>query len=263
MPPYLKDRHKQRRGFVLRLKIYGFIVLFFILIAGPAYAIFYSPVFRIKEIKTDFSGGEPMPALANDLGIFFATKSGIYSFLGFNNILSWKEGSARNDFLAKYPQIENIEINKNYFKRTVTLTVKERDKFGIWCLKEKCFWFDKNGIVFDEAPDTEGGIIRKVDDFSGRQIKKGDGILDARLSENLIKIFGVLESAGLPSSLKLDKIELQEITAVPVQQNLPEIYFSLRIDPSFGLSTLQKLGEKNLANISYIDLRVENRAYYK
>jgi hypothetical protein len=263
MPPYFNDRQRGRKRFFFRLKACGFFVLFLIMVFGGIYLFFYSDFFRIKNISEEFSDGSSAPSLAEDLNVFFSSGSELASRLGLNSILNWKNGEVPGEFLAKYPEIEKISVKKNYWGRTVEVLAQKREKFGIWCLANKCFWFDKNGIAFGESPEMEGGLIRKVSDFSGREVKEGDSILESRFAGNLIKIFGVLESAGLGYSLKLDNIELQEITAVPAQNNLPEIYFSLRFDPSFGLTALEKLKEKNLANLSYIDLRVENRAYYK
>jgi len=56
---------------------------------------------------------------------------------------------------------------------------------------------------------------------------------------------------------------LQEITTDPSVKFLPKIYFSLRFDPGFGLSAIESLKSTGLDKIDYIDLRVENRAYYK
>jgi hypothetical protein len=263
MPPYFNDRQKRRKRFFFRLKAYGFFVLIFILISGGIYLFFYSDFFQIKSISAEFSDGSRISPLVEDLNVFFASKSKLSSRLGFNNILTWENGEVSKDFLAKYPEVEKISVKKDYWNRTVEVQAKKREKFGIWCLPEKCLWFDRNGIAFEKSPEMEGGLIRKASDFSGREIKEGDLILESRFTENLIKIFGVLESAGLDYSLKFNNFELQEITAVPDQNNLPEIYFSLRFDPSFGLAAIKKLEEKNLANLSYVDLRVENRAYYK
>jgi hypothetical protein len=263
MPSYFNDRQRGRKRFLFRLKAYGFFVLFFALVFGGAYFFFYSDFFQIKKISAEFSDGNPIFPLAEDLNVFFASRSEFSSCLGFNSILTWKNGDVTGDFLARYPEIEKISVKKDYWNRIVGIKAEKREKFGIWCLAEKCFWFDKNGVVFGEAPEMEGGLIRRVSDFSGRQIKKGDLVLENNFTGNLVKIFGVLETAGLGTSLKLENIELQEITALPAKEGLPEIYFSLRFDPSFGTSVLRELETKGLNGIVYIDLRSENRAYYK
>jgi hypothetical protein len=123
-----------------------------------------------------------------------------------------------------------------------------------------CLWFDKNGIIFEEAPLVEGNLINNVDDFSGRSFKLGESVLGEKFFSNLLKIFDVLEKSDLGiKSLRLERIELQEIHT----ESSPRIYFSLRFDPYFGLSAIQSLKNLGLNRVAYIDLRVENRAYYK
>ena len=76
----------------------------------------------------------------------------------------------------------------------------------------------------------------------------------------MIKIFEILEKSGLKiKSLKLEDIALQEI----ITDSSPKIYFSLRIEPNFALAALQSLENIGFEKMEYIDLRVENRAYYK
>ncbi|MBI3638427.1 hypothetical protein HY227_01640, partial [Candidatus Wolfebacteria bacterium] len=64
-------------------------------------------------------------------------------------------------------------------------------------------------------------------------------------------------------SLELKNLEFQEIVADPAVNSLPMVYFSLRTDPIFGLSAIESLKKIGLQKLEYIDLRVENRAYYK
>ncbi|MEK7496099.1 MAG: hypothetical protein AAB616_01365, partial [Patescibacteria group bacterium] len=102
----------------------------------------------------------------------------------------------------------------------------------------------------------------KVDDFSGRFLNLGEPALEEKFLSNLIKIFEILEKSGLKiKSLKLENLEFQEVvTDSPL---MPKIHFSLRINPEFALAVLESLKKIGFEKIEYIDLRVENRAYYK
>ena len=305
---YLEKIQKEKQSRLLKLKIYGVSFLFFALMAGIAYLIVYSPLFKIKNItliyadnpeteQARYGAGKLITAdsLISDFKNFFASQSKFAQFLGPDNILIWNNEKI-DEFLKNYPQWAKILITKDYLEREIKIEIKERERFGIWCQKTQiargseiinadqhadpreisdlqkeisegsasCWWFDKRGILFKEAPSIEGNLINKVDDFSGRSLKVGELALEEKLFSNLIKIFEVLEKSDLKiKSLKLEKLELQEIIADPLNNSFPKIYFSLRIDPKFAMAALESLKNLGLGKIEYIDLRVENRAYYK
>ncbi len=276
---YFDERQIRKRRRILKLKIYSGIVAFFILVAGAAYLIIYSPLFRIKNISVTqlnaaeleerqipYGAGEKIDPenVIQDLKNVLVKQSKFAGLLGFDNILVWKNGNFEEIFKL-YPQIAELTIEKDYFERQIGIIIRERQRKGIWCVNDssdalKCYWFDKNGVLFEDAPSIEGNLINKVNDFSGRNLEIGAPVLAEKLFSNLIEIFDVLEKSDLNvKSLKLERIELQEV----VSESSPKIYFSLRIDPSFGLSALESIKNIGLEKIQYIDLRVENRAYYK
>jgi cell division septal protein FtsQ len=267
---YLDERQRRKRRRLLKLKIYGGIFLFFILVVGAAYLVVYSSLFQIKNIEVSDNKYVSSEEIVSQFKKTAVGQSKIANFLTTDNILVWKTDAQSIKNL--FPQIENLKIEKDYFNRQVKITVQEREKFGIWCEMEQsatttqestisnCFWFDKNGVIFSEAPQAEGNLINKIDDFSGRSLKLGESVLAEKFFSNLFKIFEVLEKSDLGiKSLKLERIELQEI----LTESSPKIYFSLRIDPSFTLAAIDSMKKIGLEKIEYIDLRVENRAYYK
>jgi len=263
---YLDERQRKKRRRILKLKIYGGIFLFFILVVGAAYLIVYSPLFRIKNINIMQIGIDrkqiDTDSVIQELKDFFTSQSKFTKFLGPDNILIWNNEKI-GEILKNYPQITELTIEKDYLEREIKVIVKEREKLGIWC-EASCWWFDKAGIIFEEAPSVEGNLINKVDDFSGQSLKLGEAVIKENLFSNLVKIFEVLEKSDLKiKSLKLERLELQEIIADSPGNSLPKIYFSLRIDPGFSLSALESFKNLGLEKIEYIDLRVENRAYYK
>lgn len=261
---YIDAKQKQKRRRVLKLKIYGGIAVFFVLLIGAGYLIVYSSVFKIEKIEATQSGSENVPLKTEDivqeLKDFFEKKSKISSFLGAENILIWKETGA--DFLLKYPQLEKIEIEKSYPKRLLKINLVKKTKKGAWCAPAACFWFDEKGELFAEAPFVEGGLILTLNDFSGRELKIGDSVLPEDFLANFFKIVGFLEKNGLAAkNLKLEDISFQEITAE--SGDALQIRFSLRNDPAFAEPAVQSLKEIGMEKVEYIDLRVENKAYYK
>jgi hypothetical protein len=276
---YLDERQRKKRRRFLKLKIYGGLFLFFILVIGAGYLIVYSPLFQIKNINSDNEN------LTEQLKSYFAGQSTIARILGPNNILVWTDKT--DSFIKEHPRIAELTIKKDYLNRQIEINVKEREKFGIWrpllflnnastteanftsssseSIPTKgggCFWFDKSGVIFAEAPAIEGELIRKISDSSNRSLKPGDKILEENMLKNLISIFDVLEKSELKAkNLILEDLSLQEITTE--SPSIPKIYFSLRFSPEFALPAIQSIKELGLAKIEYIDFRVENRAYYK
>jgi len=272
-----KQRKKSRR--IFKIKIYIGLTVFLLLLAGIFYAVVYSPLFQITRIDAD--------ADIEGLKSFFSSRSKIAKFLGADNILVWNNDVG--DFLKQNPQIINLSVKKNYFRREVNVNFQKRERFGIWCLQtltntdltqtnaensqyksvfspreSVCWWFDKNGVVFEYAPKTEGEMIYKVDDFSERQLIIGDKVIKEDLFANLLKIFNVLEQSDLNvRTLQIKDLSLQETTIEPVNALIPKIYFSLRFDPVFSMPAIQAIKEYGLNKIEYVDFRVENRAYYK
>ena len=270
MRVYVDERERLKRNRLLKFKIYGVSLVFLLLAAGAGYLIFFSTFLKIKEISIIRIAQNNQPIypdqeLIDDLKKFFNGEKKSFLFFEPDHILGWNESAEA--FLENYRGIEKLKIKKDYFERKIKIEVKEREKFGVWCLTtavNNCWWFDKNGVIFLEAPKIEGNLINKVDDFSNRELEIGDSVLERGFALNLIKIFEVLEKSGLRSkSLKFKDIQLQEIFFENENGLLPKIYFSLRFDPDFAVAALRELKKQGLEKFEYIDLRVKNRGYYK
>lgn len=281
-------KYKREDKKFLKYKIIVAVAGFLVLLAGIFYVVVYSPMFRITQINignAQFNGD-----LINNLKDFFVNQSKRTKFLGSDNILVWRAGKLGG--FEKSPEIAEISLKKDYTERTVNISVKLRERFGVWCQNQpttenkqlitdgeqpsfadasvgkqitaSCWWFDKDGILFAGAPELEGNAINKVDDFSGRNLKLGDSVLNENLTFNLIKIFDVLEKSGLGiRALKLQNFILQEVVFEQPQTLLPKIYFSLRFNPEFISTAVEDLKKIGLEKIIYVDFRVENRVYYK
>ncbi len=291
---YLSEKQFRKRKFVFKLKIYSGLFIFSILIIGVLYFIIYSSILKVVKIEIVSNAGgaelEQNNKIINDFKIFLANRSKLTLILGSDNIISWMGNFNIKKFLNENPLIDDLQIKKDYLLRQIIFEIKKREKFGIWCQQAqiggddeqinvnisvnsrenqhesatKCWWFDKNGKIFEKAPKIEGEMIYKVNDFSNRQLAIGSQIIEKNLFDNLLEIFNVIEQAGLNiRTVNLKDPALQEIFIEPPRTQSPKIYFSLRIDPSFVLSAIQKLRNEGIfKKVEYIDFRVENRVYY-
>ncbi|MDD5547444.1 MAG: hypothetical protein PHN74_00885 [Candidatus Pacebacteria bacterium] len=224
-------------------------------IIGLVYLLVYSPIFQIKNFK--ITGNERTP---NELVITilksFSLSNKLNSVLSDNNIIVWPSGEIK----INQTIISRAIISKNWFSRTISIKVEERQKFAIWCLSGgDCYWIDKEGVVFDKAPLTEGGLILAVQDLKNNSITLGEKALEERFINNLLAALKNSQSLGFSiNGFEYDK-ELQEIKMTTYGG--PYILFSVRFDPSSNINALIKLLKESQKNSKYFDLRIENKIF--
>lgn len=253
-------REKRKRR-ILRNVI--FVVLGMLFIAdGVGYLILRTRFFRTSNIEVvgnkEISSQDVLTAVKAQI---FENNYLKYVF-GFGHLMIWPEEFG--DINKLIPKLKTVKVDKSYIDRKIVLRVEERESYGVWCVEkevEKCFSFDKEGIIFSRGMPSEGSLIHNVRDYSERQL----GILLRVLPEEkfnyLKEIFDVVEQAGLSYKFfEIQDLKKEEVEVVGTSG--PSIYFSLRFSPVFALTALRGIGG-SFNKLQYIDFRVENKAYYK
>lgn len=243
---YTDKKREKRRRWKLR---FLFLFTAFIL-CGAAYSVFFTDIFRFKEVKIEGSHA------LEEKEIFNVASHPFF----------WERINISNFGLG------SVDIKKDFFRRVLTIDVKERVRYGVLCneksispdmtdQKTRCFWFDEGGILFAEAPKVDGILIPQIRDFSSRQIKIGDQLLEERFTSNVLKIFEIFKKSDIAiKGLKIKDITKQEVEAELLDG--PVVYFSMRFDPAFAFSVLESLKTK-MNGLSHIDLRSENKVFYR
>ena len=241
-----KKRKLNKRGIML--------IIALLLLFGLVYVLFFSPIFKIKEVL--ISGNQKI------------SSDEIKNSLICNNIFLTTTKSVKSQLLQKFPEIMDLKISKNIFNKKLEINIQERESIGIFCetSKDMCFYFDKNGIVFEKAPDTSGGLIDLIKDYSQKEFKIGDEVLNKDLIDNILIIKNELfQKIGLKvASFDIDSYPVEELRVVTNESWY--ILFSLNRDIKSQLLALEvALDEKiqNRSSLQYVDLRIENRIYYK
>ena len=216
------------------------------MLGGLAYLIFFSSYVQIEAIEVE-------GARLVDANTISGPSEG--------NILFWKPPIEPSDF----PQLATLTFEKDFVNRKIIIFVEEREKALIWCLQatEECYWADEGGFIFSAAPNPEGTfVVSVVRDYTERDLGVGKNVLPDDLFTNLDSIIKLLKDVNVPvDELRIDDLKFKEATAVVA--NGPEIYFSLLFDPRFGEGVISSLKTSpEWGTIRYVDLRVENRAYY-
>ena len=239
-----------------RIKFYlipFFSGLFLIFIV---YALIYSPIFQVRKFSvigaSRFSDEAALkiiePLVVNNRAA---------NLLGPRNLFVWRNGID----ISKTALVKAM-IDRSWINQSVIVNVEEKEQFAIWCQIGACYWIDKEGEAFEEAPQTEGSLVLTIyDDGQGGMIL-GQSAVDERYAKNLIAILDNILNLAVPiRRIEFNK-RLQEIKALIYGG--PDLLFSIRFDPELNMAALQSLKDKvGLKGIKYVDLRVENRIYYK
>ncbi|MBI4991902.1 MAG: hypothetical protein HZB99_01675 [Candidatus Harrisonbacteria bacterium] len=258
MQSYLDQHQINKQGRNFRIKIYfGFLILILILIL-IIYTLVYSPIFKIKEFRVAGVSGYRIDEILRMIEPQILTTR-VKNFLGDKNLLVW---DVNNPDLSKTALAEAV-IKRDWLRQSIIIDAQERERLAIWCDKNNnCYWLDKQGILFENAPQTEGSLILTVQDISPATAIKNTKIIEERFAPNLIAVVDGLKRIRMPIKEIIFKRELQEIHVKTYSG--PDLLFSIRFDPTLNLESLQSLMEKTgLKNVQYIDLRVENRIFYK
>ena len=264
-----RRKQKERKEIFLGIAIFlaGYFVCFAI------FSLFMrSPFLQLDDVKINGASSVPQGEILSLLQASIANKSGSIDgsrstwreLLGFKNMLTWPS-TISSGTLSLIPQLASLSISKNYFSRTITVNVSERQPFAVWCSMpaDDCFWFDQNGVIFSRTLDTQGSAILIVHDYSHNELAVNGKVLPDQFLANFISIAQVLKASELPlGTVSLQDLSLQELDVTT--PNGPSIRFSLRYPATDDLAALESLiARPDFNKLQYIDFTVQDRAYYK
>lgn len=259
MEVFVSRKERFRKKLFFRLKIYLLIVFVIGGLGGIFFLLIDTPFFKINTLEITGNQQLTKSDILNGLGqkVFDNYTA---QLLGFDNFFSWPSGNLNLD----QPVIQKANFTKDFWHHKVEINITERKKYGAWCGNNEspsCFWFDENGIAFATAPTLEGGLFLKVMSPTRQKISLGGPVLESNLFNNFKKI-----AETVKNYLTFQKFIWEENNfdlSIKTDDG-PLVMFNLRFDPSVNLAALNQMQKKlPWKNFSVIDLRVENRVYYK
>jgi len=253
MKHYRKKKVKRRRSMLFLTCLIFLIVL--------VYIFLFSSLFKIKAVEV-FGNRE-------------VNSEEVKNSFSYGNIFLTTENKVKNDLIKIIPKISDLEISKNLIKRSVKLTIEERERLGIACImdsssaeavEEECFYVDKKGVIFEDAPQTSGSLILLIKDYSQREFYLGKKIFEQRIVDFISQA-----RQGLSSEIGLIALDFNVLSFPPKDLKVMTnegwyIIFDLEGDiknqlRSIGAALEEKI--KDRESLEYVDLRIENRIYYK
>ena len=260
MEIYLDKKKILKRKRAFRIKLYFSFLLLALLLLGIFYLAAYSSLFRIKDILISnnkfLTNEEVLTSLKQKV---LSTSFG--GQVGFENLLAWPSG----EVTISDPAVLNVNIEKEWLSRTIKIKVSERERFAIWCNSQAntCYWIDKRGFIFADAPVTEGSLVFTIFDSRESNLFLGSRVEEDRFIGNLISVLENFYKTGFEVKKIIFYNSLKELHIDTIEG--PLFRFGIRFDSAKNIDLLKDLiKDLNFKKIEYIDLTVDgNNVYIK
>lgn len=177
------------------------------------------------------------------------------------NALLFNDGRAKKQILSM-PQIKSVKFSKQVFNKKLVVIVEEHETTIIWQTNNQRFMVNRFGVVYDVAPDNSPLTI--VEDLKNVPINLNQKILTTDFIEFVTSVV-----SNLPRKTNL----------VARRIMVPETTFEIEVLTSEGwtiildttrssetqLNNLVRVLKANAGNPprQYVDLRIEDRIYYR
>ncbi len=191
-----------------------------------------------------------------------------------SNVMIYPERELKAKISERFKRIENIEIVANP-DLNLAIKIKERGAQYVWCDEYmKCYFTDLYGYIFDEAPYFSGPVYLKFQ--GGVSLDKSPiGQVVAESDFEKLALFAeTMKTFGLePTTIKLLNDNETEIFLASVDGGVgPKVVLNRKNDLTRIIQNLKTAVESEplltdiktkYASLRYIDLRFDNKVYYK
>lgn len=256
-----------RRRTVLRVVFWLALLIF---VGVLIYVLFFSVYLKVTNIKIS---GEKYIA-ENDLAekVQNDLSGKILWTISKNNLLLVRKEEIRKDILRDFRQARNVEIRKK-FPHELDVIVTERIPTILFQGANGVFFLDEKAVAYDNA-DPKADKIKNYDlpflaDADGKNVDLGEQVLNGDYLEYLTAIrqkmkdrtdIEIANDFTTPSLVSRDiRVRTKEGWQIFFNESVP-------LDKEIEmLSAVLKneIPQNERADLDYVDLRIDNKVYYK
>lgn len=241
-----------------------FCLLIILILAGLVYLIFYSPIFRITKIEVSGLQNIPRDYLEDKI-IKWQLEQRRFLIFKQDNLFFFSKSWLRRNIESKYA-LDELKVSKKLF-HTLEVNVKEKLPKLVWVTQDKYFYIEINGTISSETnKDKLISNLPIVHDGENKSVSIGETLISDKIVDFIDKLNNKLRKQ---TKISINNYVFPERKSTQVNAITNEgwsIYFEANHDLDTQIKNLQDALDKKIKNtksLEYIDLRVENRVYFK
>ncbi|HEX8974556.1 MAG TPA: FtsQ-type POTRA domain-containing protein [Patescibacteria group bacterium] len=253
------------RGMFSRV-IFYFLTLCF---AGVTiFVLFFSPYLAITNIAVQGTSDLDPQMLRST--IESSQQGKFLNLIPKNNFLLIRTGPLENMLKDDFKKIRSVSVSKK-FPDTLQISIEERQALMVWCSSDQCYLIDESGKAYMPADFNSPQIVQnnlvKIADNSNTTVSVDDDVLDDAHIQYVLKIKDALRGLGFNAAEYYMPSRVAGEIDVKTDQGIG-IYFSsdFPLDSAinaFALVLKKQISNDQKNNLEYVDLRSENRVFYK
>jgi cell division septal protein FtsQ len=264
--------------------------LFVVSAAGIFYLIIFSSLLALDKIRVEGNKEIKEEQIIEIAGPLLAKK--IYNQIPVANPVFLPEEKIKSGILENLPEVKSVIVAKDFKSHSLIIKIEERQRSAIWCRVlvkepnqvssstgqktnqnesgfgpiEKCFFVDDQGFVFKPAPIFSGGPVATVYDETIQSIE----IKDKVSSEKTLSFVLAAKKELGANNLDLTDFVIKSRSLGDLEiltSGSWRIYLNINNSVKDQIYSLKRVLEEEIkekiGQLEYIDLRVENKVYYK
>jgi len=237
-------------------------ILILFILTTLFYVVCFLNFFQIKQIK--ISGNQKVVKENLETTVQNLIEKKILSFLS-KSIFLVNSDQVKKQILIAFPLISSIDFKKE-LPDSLILEIEERKRVAVFVQNDKSFFIDKQGVIFEEIPETECKRFELRNLILNESSALGDKVID---TDKISQIFNIKSDLGSSLGIMIDEVLIvseQRFNFTTAEGW--DIYFNPQNSTDWQIIKLKEVLEQEIPNenrglLEYIELRFGNFAPYK